>query len=387
MNSQQQCDVAIVGGGPVGTALALALRDSELKVVMLEARAASAYQADPRALALSYGSRLLLDKLAVWSHITAVSPIKEILISQKNTRGYSLLQASEMHVPALGYVLPYSALQTALQHALQESTVSYLDEARVSELETSAAQATLTYHREGVDVQLQARLVVVADGGKLLEQSHPPIVREYGQSAVIAHVTCSRPQVATAFERFTPQGPLALLPFQDGYEIVWTASHEQANEMLTWSDETFLSQLQQHFGDEVGEFKTVGTRSQFPLRLKKAAHNTLPHTALIGNAAQTLHPVAGQGFNMGVRDAWELARIILRTPKDELGSVEMLNRFRRQRALDRHAGIGFTDSLVRVFSNDWPVLTQGRGLALAWLDHVSPIKKFVAKRMMFGANG
>lgn len=387
MNSIQQCDVAIVGGGPVGTALALALRESDLNVVVLEARSASAYQSDPRALALSYGSRLLLDKLAVWSHLSAISPIQEILISQKNTAGFSRLQASEMHVPALGYVLPYSALQTALQQALQATSVSYFDQACVQELQTSASQATLTYQRAGLDVQLQARLVVVADGGKLLEQTHPPTVREYGQSAVIAHVTCSRPQVATAFERFTPQGPLALLPFQEGYEIVWTASHAQAQEMLTWSDAVFLSQLQPHFGDDVGEFKTVGTRSQFPLRLKKAKQVTLPHTVLIGNAAQTLHPVAGQGFNMGVRDAWELARLILRTPAAQLGTDNMLKRFRQQRGLDRQAVIGFTDSLVRIFSNDWPVLNQGRGIALGLLNRVAPLKKFVAKRMMFGANG
>lgn len=381
------CDIAVIGGGPVGTAFALALRESGLSIVVLEARKAAEQNTDPRALALSYGSRLLLDKLGVWKQIPQVSDIKAIHVSQKDTSGTTLLHAAETKVPELGYVLPYPALQNALHQALLQTGTTYLECATVSRLENTANGSMLTYQHEGHEYRLDARLAVVADGGKLLEASHPPKVSEYGQSAVIAHITCTHPQGNTAFERFTAQGPVALLPYRDGYEIVWTGSHEQAQDMLQWDDATFLAELHRHFGDAVGAFTSVGKRSSFPLRLKRAPDTTLPHTALIGNAAQTLHPVAGQGFNMGVRDAWELARIILRTPPAALGSAAMLAEYRSARCADRNAGIGFTDSLVRIFSNDLPLLSSGRGWALSLLNRIPLAKHFVAKRMMFGANG
>ena len=381
------CDIAIIGGGPVGTALALALRDSGLNIVVLEARKAAEQNADPRALALSYGSRLLLDKLGVWKQIEQVSSIKTIHISQKDSSAHTLLTAAEMQVPELGYVLPYPALQAALHQALLRTDARYLECATVSRLDNAAVGAMLTYQHDGREHQLNARLAVVADGGKLLEATHPPKVSEYGQSAVIAHITCSAPQAGTAFERFTAQGPVALLPYKDGYEIVWTGSHEQAQTMLQWDDATFLAELHSHFGDVVGAFTTVGKRSSFPLRLKRAPDPTFPHTVLIGNAAQTLHPVAGQGFNMGVRDAWELSRIILRAQPAALGCAAMLADYRKSRRLDRNAGIGFTDGLVRIFSNNLPLLSSGRGWALSMLGRLPLAKKFVAKRMMFGANG
>lgn len=383
----KRCDIAIIGGGPVGTALALALRESGLDIVVLEARKPEEQNADPRALALSYGSRLLLNKLGVWEHIDQVTAIKTIHISQKDSSGITLLYAIEMKVPELGYVLPYPALQTALYDSLQRTNATYLEGASVRHLEGKAEGASLIYLHNGLECQLDARLAVVADGGKLLEASHPQHVSEYGQTAVIAHITCSTPQVEIAFERFTAQGPVALLPYKDGYEIVWTGSHEQATEMLAWDDATFLAELHRHFGDAVGAFLSVGKRNSFPLRLKRAPVTTLPHTILIGNAAQTLHPVAGQGFNMGVRDAWELARLILRTQPAALGSTTMLSRYRKSRFIDRNAGIRFTDSLVKIFSNDLPLLNSGRGWAISVLDRLPLAKSFVAKRMMFGANG
>jgi 2-octaprenyl-6-methoxyphenol hydroxylase len=383
----ERCDIAIIGGGPVGTALALALRESGLNIMVLEARKPVEQNADPRALAISYGSRLLLDKLGVWKQIEQVSPIKTIQVSQMGTHGVTLLYAAEMKVPELGYVLPYPALQSSLYLSLQQTDVTYLEGATVSSLTSGKDVATLVYHHEGSEHHLEARLAVVADGGKLLEVSNPPKVSEYGQSAVIAHITCKMPQADTAFERFTAQGPVALLPYKAGYEIVWTGSHEQAKEMLHWDDATFLSELHGHFGDAVGIFLTVGKRSSFPLRLKRALDTTLSHTVLIGNAAQTLHPVAGQGFNMGIRDAWELARIILRAQPAELGTSKMLANYRIARCVDRNAGIAFTDGLVRIFSNELPPLKSARGWAISALDRLPFAKKFVAKRMMFGANG
>lgn len=393
-------DIAIIGGGPVGSTLALALRDSGLRICLLEARDFSP-STDPRALALSYGTRLLLDRLGVWAKLTQVSGIRTIHISQKGRLGRTRLQAEELGAPELGYVLPYSALQNGLQAAvLTSATLSpsaspingggelvCIGNAAVTALETGAEVATIRYGCGGVAQEVTAKLAVVADGGRLLEASHPPEVHDYGQSGVIAHVTCAHPKPGTAFERFTPQGPVALLPYHDGYELVWTATHEQVQEMMAWDEATFLARLHEHFGDRVGEFTGVGPRSSYPLRLKRAPQTTLPHAVLLGNAAQTLHPVAGQGFNMGIRDAWELAQVVLRAAPGTLGSAAMLADYQRSRQLDRNAGIRFTDGLVRLFSNDLPGLGHARGASLALLDCIPPAKQFVARRMMFGANG
>jgi 2-octaprenyl-6-methoxyphenol hydroxylase len=383
-----QFDIAIIGGGPVGAALALALRGSKLKVCVLEARPSNTASTDARALALSYGSRLLLDRLGVWCSLQNVSGIGKIHISQKQSFGRAVLHAAELNVPELGYVLPYPALQDALTDALRHSDVVSIYGASVTQLRSEADHAAITYQQDGAEHTLHPRLSVVADGGKLLAQQYPPEVRDYGQSALITHITCSAPQANTAFERFTPQGPLALLPFQNGYELVWTSSHQAAQEMLVWDDTRFLSELHQHFGDRVGEFLTVSKRACFPLGLRRAPQQTpMPHTVLLGNAAQTLHPVAGQGFNMGLRDAWELAQEILNAGSETLGSEAMLAGYRSHRRTDRESGIRFTDGLVRLFSNDLPLVSAGRAAALTALDCLPFVKKFVAKRMMFGANG
>jgi 2-octaprenyl-6-methoxyphenol hydroxylase len=382
------CDIAIIGGGPVGAALALALRGSKLKVCVLEARPANAASQDARALALSYGSRLLLDRLGVWDSLQGISPIRTIHISQKQSFGRAVLHAAELNVPELGYVLPYPALQDALTDALQHSDVASIYGASVTQLKSEADHAVIDYQQDGMEHTLHTRLAVVADGGKLLAQQYPPEVHDYGQSALITHITCSAPRAEMAFERFTPQGPLALLPFKEGYELVWTASHKVAQEMLAWDDARFLRELHQHFGDRVGEFLTVGKRTCFPLGLRRALQQTpMPHVVLLGNAAQTLHPVAGQGFNMGLRDAWELAQEILDATPEALGTEAMLAAYRADRRIDREAGIRFTDSLVRLFSNDLPLVSAGRAAALTALDCLPFVKKFVAKRMMFGANG
>ena len=381
------CDIAIIGGGPVGIALALALRDSGLQVTVLEARKPAQASTDPRALALSYGSRLLLTQIGVWQDLTQISSIRSIHISQKNTFGRTLLKAAKLAVPDLGYVLPYTTLQTTLQRAVEASAITCLQGASVTGLDNNAASVTITYQQKNKEQQLHTRLAVIADGGKLLEASHPPELHDYHQSALITHVTCAQPQLHKAFERFTPQGPIALLPYQEGYELVWTAPDTDINSMLAWDDKTLLNNLQQHFGDRVGNFLTVGARSTFPLRLKRATADNLPHTVLIGNAAQTLHPVAGQGFNLGLRDAWELAEQILQSPPETLGSNSMIDRYNKSRSADRNAATRFTDSLVRLFSNKLPVVSGVRSASLSLLDCLPQVKKFVARRMMFGNNG
>lgn len=385
--NESRCDVAIIGGGPVGAALALALQGNDLNVVLLEARESEINTTDPRSLALSYGTRLLLQRLGAWNTIPNVSGIKVIEVTQKHSPGHTILRAEELNVSEMGYVLPYTALHAALQQGLHKADITCLYGAAVSDLRSSNESATLTYQYQGREHTLTARLAVVAEGGKLLEASHPPQIQDYGQSGIIAHVTSSQPATGKAFEHFTAQGPMALLPYLDGYELVLTASHEKAQEMLTWDDAAFLQRLQEHFGDRVGTFTGVGKRNCYPLRLRRAPDITFPHTVLIGNAAQTLHPVAGQGFNMGIRDAWELAQVILDSTPENIGTAAMCAEYRKSRRIDRNAGIRFTDGLVRLFSNDLPLLGHLRSAALTLLDCIPVAKKFVAKRMMFGANG
>ena len=385
--NKNRCDVAVIGGGPVGAALALALQGNDLNVVLLEARDTPANTTDPRALALAYGTRLLLQRLGAWASMQDVSGIKTIEVTQKNSSGHTTLHADELKVPEMGYVLPYTTLHAALQQRLQQSDVTCLYGAMVSDLRSASDGTAITYQYQGKEHTLTARLAVVAEGGKLLEASHPPQIQDYGQSGIIAHITSSQPRPGVAFEHFTPQGPMALLPYLDGYELVLTAAHDKAQEMLAWDDASFLQNLQEHFGDRVGTFTGVGKRSCYPLRLRRAPDITFPHTVLIGNAAQALHPVAGQGFNMGIRDAWELAQVILDSAPDDIGSAAMCAAYRKSRHFDRNAGIRFTDGLVRLFSNDLPLLGHLRSAALTLLDSILPAKKFVAKRMMFGANG
>jgi 2-octaprenyl-6-methoxyphenol hydroxylase len=385
--NESQCDVAIIGGGPVGAALALALQGNGLQVVVLEARESELNTTDPRALALSYGTRLLLQRLGAWDALRDVSGIKVIEVTQKQTTGHTTLRAEEMKVPDLGYVLPYTMLHAALQKGLANGDVTCIYGAMVSELRHTNGAAVIEYQHQGQTHTLTTRLAVAADGGKLLEASHPPQITDYGQSGVIAHLTTSKANTGKAYEHFTTQGPMALLPYLDGYELVLTAPHEVAQDMLTWDDVTFLVYLRDHFGDRVGDFVSIGKRSCYPLRLKRAPDITFSHTVLIGNAAQTLHPVAGQGFNLGVRDAWELAQVILDSAPENIGSAAMCAAYRKSRRVDRNAGIRFTDGLVRVFSNDLPLLGHVRSAALTLLDNIPLAKKFVAKRMMFGANG
>ena len=385
--NDMHCDIAIIGGGPVGAALALALRDNDLNVVLLEARESAINTGDPRALALSYGTRLLLQRLGAWDTLQNVSGIKIIEITQKDSIGHTTLSADELKVPEMGYVLPYTALHAALQQGLQQSDIHCLYGAEVSDLASTRENARITYQHQGKEHTLSARLAVIADGGKLLETTRPPQIQDYGQSGIIAHVASSQPATGKAFEHFTTQGPMALLPYLDGYELVLTAAHDAAQEMLAWDDAAFLHYLQDHFGDRIGTFTSIGKRNCFPLRLKRAPDITFPHTVLVGNAAQTLHPVAGQGFNMGIRDAWELAQVILDHAPDDIGSAAMCADYRKSRRIDRNAGIRFTDGLVRLFSNDLPLLGHMRSAALTLLDHIPPAKEFVAKRMMFGVNG
>jgi len=375
--------VLIVGAGPVGAVCALALQQQGIAARVIEAQLEDA-RADTRTLALSHGSRLILERLGVWGRLEAVTPITRIHISQRGALGVARLSADEMKVPALGYVLPYAALTAALKQALHEANIAVDYGVAVARIESAADAATL-HLADGRSAT--AALVVAADGGRGETAPKPKFERNYDQMAVVCEVQTELPHASQAYERFTPEGPAALLPKGDRYALVWTASREDAGRIAQLPDEEFLAALTRHFGGRQGRFLDASPRKAFPLKLAYTGSEAADRVVRIGNAAQTLHPVAGQGFNIGLRDAWELASLCGDTPPSEIGSAAMLAAYARGRRVDVLGGVGFTDFLVRVFSNDIAPLRHMRGLGLLALEVLPPLKSFVARRMMFGARG
>ncbi|HET9662924.1 MAG TPA: FAD-dependent monooxygenase [Burkholderiales bacterium] len=378
----ETADIVVVGGGPVGAALALALADTPFKAIVLESRRRNAPVADPRPLALSYGSRLLLERLTLWSRLEAsATPIEQIHVSQQGGFGRVAMTAAEANLPALGYVVDYARLYTALSKAAGQRDA--IRHGEVTRIDSSHDVATVEYADPDGAHAVSAKLAVIADGG-FRDPAAGKLV-DYGQSAVVAMVKSERPHRNVAFERFTSRGPLGLLPCGTDIALVWSMGTDAATACSAEPEESFLRRLYQTFG-RLGAFSAVGARACFPLTLRYGSAPA-PHTLAIGNAAQTLHPVAGQGFNLGLRDAWELADVLRSTEPVMLGSPAMLDAYRRRRRVDRSGGIAFTDALVRIFSNDLAPVRLARSFGLAMLGALPPAKDFLVRRMTFGARG
>ena len=380
-------DVVIVGGGPIGAALAIALQGSGLTVLVLEARPDAGASSDMRTLAMSYGSRLILEALGIWSQIGPVTPINSIHVSQRGGLGRTLLSADQAGLPALGYVVRYARLQQAFGEAIGSEHTALMSGAEVVGMDCADEAVSIEYRFRGNEHSAVARLLVVADGGASpgLRAGAVVNVREYGQDAVVGLVETSRPHGLKAYERFAPDGPIALLPFESRFALVWTATPEAATGLMEFPAAGFLDRLQRHFGDRAGRFISIEGRARFPLILRYAVDPVLPRAVMLGNAAQSLHPIAGQGFNLGLRDAWELSELLLLHGVRDPGSAECLSSYRATRRPDRLRGIALTHSLVKIFSNDFAPLRAARGAALAMLDLVPPAKRAFMQRMIFGA--
>ena len=384
-------DVVIVGAGPVGGALALALADADLDIVALDARADGGTLRGDRSLALSHGARLIFERLAVWPHLAAipgaVTPIREIDISQAGGFGVTRLTAEEQGLPALGYVVSYRALQAAIDDALARTRIAIRFGVTAASVDGTPIDVAIAL-KDDAGAPLRARLAVVADGTGTAFGGIAREQRDYRQVALIAKVGMRHPHGGVAFERFTPEGPMALLPEgghqSEHYGLVWTMTPEKAEAMLAASDEHFLATLAHQFGARVTGFASVANRRTFPLRLEFARSTVATRTVVIGNAAQALHPIAGQGFNLGVRDAYELSRSIIGAPRDALGSLSMLAAFAARRRTDRYAGIAFTHGLTKLFATDAAVVRWPRGVALTLLDAMPPMKKAFTRAMLFG---
>jgi 2-octaprenyl-6-methoxyphenol hydroxylase len=385
-----RCDVAIVGGGMVGASLALALAGTRLKVRLIEAVAAGSDgqpSFDERSTALGNGARQILSTLGVWDQIApAAAPIREIHVSDAGHFGFARLNAAEHELDAFGYTVNNRQLGAILWRALARyPQVQLQSPARVTALDVGPEWAEL---RIDDGSALQARLVVAADGAHSLVKQTAGIdssERDYGQVALVANIRTDRSARAIAYERFTATGPLALLPLADGsYTVVWTLAPERAAAMRECDDAEYCRLLQHSFGWRAGRILAVGKRASYPLALVRAEELCASRVALVGNAAQTLHPVAAQGFNLGLRDAATLAELI--ADANDPGAEPLLSQFAQRRSADRRGMIGFTDQLVKLFDSQRGAAIAARNLGLLLFDLNAPAKRALS-RLSWGFGG
>ncbi|WP_175721164.1 UbiH/UbiF/VisC/COQ6 family ubiquinone biosynthesis hydroxylase [Burkholderia anthina] len=380
-------DLAIVGAGPVGLALAgwLARRSATQRasIALIDAREPAASANDPRAIAVSHGSRVLLDTLAWPGDAT---PIEHIHVSQRGHFGRTLIDRDEHDLAALGYVVRYGSIVQALASAVHGTRIDWLTSTTARTPQQDADGVTLTLDGPHGERTLRARLVVNAEGGLFHEQQADTgkHQRDYRQTAIVGTVTVSAPRPHVAWERFTHEGPLALLPLggprQAEYSLVWCCTPDEAARRAALPDDAFLRELGTAFGERMGRFVAIAGRASFPLGLNAAQTLVSGRVAIVGNAAQTLHPVAGQGLNLGLRDAHTLVDAL----SAQGFEATALATFNARRALDRRFTIGATDTLARLFTIDAGPLPLLRGAALTALEFVPPLKKAIARQMMFG---
>lgn len=374
----QHSKIAICGAGPVGQALAIMLHQRGMaasEIVLFDAKTSEQANQDARSIALSYGSDLILSKINARPQKTTA--ITEIHVSRRRHFGRSFLTAADYQLPALGYVARYGDIVRPLENCLAHAGIITHRPVQV---------VAINDGEQFVDIHLQdgsehtANFVIQAEGGTFTDQEQRQQHHDYQQTALIAHVLVDRPIAHRAFERFTDQGPIALLPQDDGYSLVWCMRPDCVPALLAMDDSNFLQALQQGFGERLGRFTSVSKRLSYPLGLNAQAHAG-QRTVRIGNAAQTLHPVAGQGLNLGLRDAFCLAQCLSRD-----FSSQALQTFLDQRKTDRQTTIKLTDTMAKIFasSQDGSWMQSLLGLGLSAVDLLPTAKKTLAEQMMFG---
>lgn len=395
-SNQTHYDVVVAGGGMVGASLALAIAPLGLRVAMVEpvTREATAQPSfDDRTTALSRSSQRMFEAMGLWEDIAAAAtPITRIHVSDRGRFGLSHIDAEEQRVEALGYVVINRVLGSVLQAALADiDGPEILCPARITAAETGRERVRVTVEVEGTPLQLDARLLVVADGANSSVRDMVGITAEqvaYGQRAVIGNLVTEKPLDNCAYERFTEHGPLALLPMTDGRAgFVWTVSELDADRVLALDDESFLKELQQQFGNRLGALTKVGRRAAYPLVLSKALRLTAQRSVLVGNAAHGLHPVAAQGFNLGLRDVAALCdcvadAIVAGGRAADVGDAQLLRRYAEWRRSDQRKLVGFTDGLVRLFATSAPPLRALRSLGMLGFDLVPGVRSLFAKHTM-----
>jgi 2-octaprenyl-6-methoxyphenol hydroxylase len=392
--SSLEVDVAIVGGGMVGASLAAGLAGTGVRVVLIEAvpfGTSAQPSFDDRTTALGNASRRIFEGLGVWPQIAPeAAAIRAIHVSDAGRFGAAHLGAEEQGVEALGYVVPNRRIGAALWGRLTHLPELLLRvPGEICEVAIEAAGVRMTLESEGRREALAARLVVAADGAQSQIRAAAGIaatVEDYDQVAVVANVASDTPHEGNAYERFTPAGPLAVLPLADGtLGVIWACRSADAAAVLALDDAAWLSTLQARFGWRAGRFTRAGRRASYPLKLSRAAAPVATRTVLIGNAAQALHPVAGQGFNLGLRDAAMLAEVLANADGD-VGAPQLLARFAAWRSGDRGGVVRFTDGLVKLFGDARPGIGLLRNLGLLAFDLAPPAKSALA-RVSLGVGG
>jgi 2-octaprenyl-6-methoxyphenol hydroxylase len=389
-------DITIVGGGMVGASLAVALAPLGLKVALVESvphSSASQPSFDERTTALSNGSRRILETLGVWPEVSAfATPIARIHVSDQGRFGFARIDAAEQNLSAMGYVVPNRVLGTALWSRLQADGATHIFcPAEVTQVEAAGIDAggnsvTLELAEGSATATVAARLVVAADGAQSAVRNAFGVdaqTRDYGQTAIITTVLPQRFHEHVAYERFTDSGPLALLPLEGGRcTLVLTLTPAAAQAAMGWSDGEFLAEVQRRFGFRLGRFLKAGRRVQYPLSLTRAARTSAGRCVIIGNAAQGLHPVAGMGFNLGLRDVASLAELIAERrhePAFDAGAGGLLADYDAWRAADRAGIIAFTDGLVRMFGSPSSMVRRVRNLGLLAFDLLPPAKAALSR--------
>jgi 2-polyprenyl-6-methoxyphenol 4-hydroxylase len=385
-------DIAIIGGGMVGISLALLLaQQKRWKVLVLESQ--SIHQGeipqyspsfDARSTALSWSSRCIFEKLGVWQKIQQhAQSIATIHVSDRGHMGLTRLQAQEAGVEALGYVVENSWLGSVLMQQLAQTDIELIGDAKIQTIQPKADAMQLTATLENQEVEINTRLLVVADGAdsasaKLLGIQTQK--KDYGHSAIIANLSLEAAHQAVAYERFTDQGPMALLPLADYKNtprsaLVWTQPNHQAEELMEADDSTFINQLQTRFGDRLGQFSQVGERISYPLTQTLSEEQVRRRLVIAGNAAHSLHPVAGQGFNLSLRDMESLVNGLVRQPIDaDVGALETLLSYQDQRTQDQRNTLLFTNGLSKLFGLSSPAVALGRNSGLLMMDLVPSLR-------------
>ena len=387
-------DIAIIGGGMVGASLAVALASAGRRIVLIEAVApeSSTHQSfDERTTALGNASRRILATLGVWDPVAEhCGVIRAIHVSDAGRFAFARLSAAEQGIEAFGFVVPNRVLGSALWAHIRANDAISVRMPATASLRSDESAVTLELAGPGAapGETLRARLAVAADGAHSLIRREAGITAteaDYGQIGIVANVATDTPHDGTAYERFTAAGPLALLPLRDGtYTLVWARAPDAATHTLAASDQQFLDLVQQHFGWRVGRFVRAGRRASYPLKLTRADQALARRTVLIGNAAQSLHPVAGQGFNLALRDVAALAELL--AEEGDPGAPQLLERFAQGRALDRRGVTRFTDGLIRLFGDARPPVRLARDAGLLLFDLLPPAKRALA-RVSLGFGG
>lgn len=389
-------DVAIVGGGLAGASLAAALRELPFSVALIEAHApdSSAQPSfDERTTALGNASRRVFEALGLWQRMAAeAAAITSIHVSDAGRFGFARLDAREFGQEALGYVVPNRVLGRELWAGLADaSRVTPFMPARLRALHVHASHAELELEQQG-PVSISARLVVAADGAQSAVRKAAGLgasFEDYGQVALVAALRTDQRHDGTAWERFTPAGPMALLPMRGQGDtwrtLVWAAAPADAERLMGLGDQEFIREWQESFGWRAGRALAVGRRGRYPLALTRSAGSVAPRIVLLGNAAQSLHPVAGQGFNLALRDVATLAEMLAGADGD-IGAPEWLTGFETARGTDRDGVVDFTDTLVRVFGSQNPAVRVARDAGLLLFDLLPPARRALSRVSLgFGA--